>query len=66
MADFVSGIKPISPTYPLRPAQPAQKDRQPGGRRKKPATGNSGKPEGKTERDPATGDDRQPTIDEHV
>lgn len=63
MADFVSGIKPITPSYPVRPAQPAQKDREPGGRRKK-----QDDPEPKSTEDSAPdhdGDDL-PTIDERV
>lgn len=64
MADYFSGIKPITPTYPVRPTQPANKDREPGGRKKKR------EPEQppKTSEDSSGNDslDDKPTIDEHV
>ncbi len=61
MADFVSGIKNITPTYPVRPTQPAQKDREPGGQRKKRRDSGTDEynPDGHDHND-------KPTIDEHV
>lgn len=61
MPDFISGIYRIGPSYPVKPPQPAQKDRQTD-RRKKPRYD---VPENEDD-DETPGDDRKPTIDEHV
>jgi len=67
MTDLSSGIKPIMPTYPLRPVQPTQKDRQPGGRRKKqPATEQPARPDDSVGPDSTIEPDDKPTIDEHA
>lgn len=61
MADFVSGIKPITPSYPVKPVQPVNKDRD---QRKPPAK----QPQHEDkQRDPDDDDaEGKPTIDEHV
>ena len=61
MAEFVTGIKPISPSYPVKPVQPANKDRESDAERRKR------KPPEEQRRpaDENDGEDR-PTIDEHV
>ncbi len=74
MADFMSGIKPISPGYPVRPVQPAEKDRKPGDEhRKTPPSDDDGAGSGGREPGGHQTDDRpdekiddKPTIDEHV
>jgi len=66
MADYFSGIKPITPTYPVRPGQPANKDSETGKRKKKE--------EEEEEQLRRSGDDPgadrdyddKPAIDEHV
>lgn len=61
MADFVSGIKPITTTYPVKPTQPAHKEREPDSQRKKRREPDDEK------RDPDEHDsDGNSTIDEHV
>lgn len=63
MADYISGIKHIPPTYPVKPVQPASKDRETD-RRKKPRDERHDQDE--TEQQGGDGDERKPTIDEHV
>lgn len=61
MADFVSGINPVTPSYPVKPVQPVNKDRDqknPPGKRQTP----DGDRKNNDEHDP----DGKPTIDEHV
>lgn len=61
MAEFVSGIKPITPSYPVKPLQPVNKDRDQG---KKPG---QQPPSEDKQRDRDDDDpDNQSTIDEHV
>jgi hypothetical protein len=65
MADFMSGIKPITPTYPVRPVRPADKDGHPGKQEKKQPDKNAPElPRDRPRQDP--GSDDQPTIDEHA
>lgn len=61
MADFVSGIKPVTTTYPVKPTQPTQKDREPNSQRKKRRDPEEDK-RGPDEHD----SDGKPTIDERV
>jgi hypothetical protein len=63
MADYISGIRHITPTYPVKPVQPASKDRETD-RRKKPSDERPDQKE--TDQQGDDGEDRQPTIDEHV
>lgn len=65
MADYFSGITPITPTYPVKPAQPANKDREPGGRKKKRRNPEQPPKTNENTNDVDTYDDK-PTIDEHV
>jgi hypothetical protein len=65
MADYFSGIKPITPTYPVRPGQSANKDREPGKRKKKEHEVD--RPRRSGDGSEADGnDDNKPSIDEHV
>lgn len=58
MQNLTSGIKQITPTYPIRPVQPSQKDREPGGKKRRKE---SDRPPD-NDRD----DEDKPTIDELV
>jgi hypothetical protein len=63
MADYISGIKHITPTYPVKPVLPTHKDRETD-RRKKPTDERRDKDDREQHGD--DGDERTPTIDEHV
>ena len=65
MADYFSGIKPISPTYPVRPGQPANKDREPGKRKNSEKERERPQRPGDTPETDSDYDDK-PSIDEHV
>lgn len=65
MADYLSGIKPITPTYPVRPGHSANKDREPGKRKNR--EDEEERPQQSGGRPEADGDhDDKPSIDEHV
>lgn len=65
MADYFSGIKPITPTYPVKPTQPANKEREPGGRDKKRRESDQS-PKPNEDNHGNDSPDDKPTIDEHV